>query len=85
MNLDPKVIKKQIQAEAQLHPDWGLTKLWIFVLEEIFQYDISSAKEFMTSEHGGFTEKQIDRVVSQRKLQKKLWNQKLYTGRAEAF
>jgi len=84
MRRDPKIIKKQIQAEAQLHPNWGLTNLWIFVAEEIFQNDINTAKDFMTSEHGGFTEKQIERIVRQRNIQKKLWEKKLYS-RAEAF
>lgn len=84
MNLDPKRVKKQVQAEAQCHSRWGAVKTWTFLISEIFVNDIQSAKEFMLSEHGGYDKKEIDRIISKRQVNKKLYTKKLYS-RAEAF
>lgn len=84
MQIDPKRIKKQIQAEAQLHSRWGAVKTWSFVLREIFRNDIKAAKEFMISEDGGFEKSEIERIIKKRQINQKLYDNKLYSG-AEAF
>ena len=85
MNLDPKVVKKQVLAEAQLHKRWGAEKTWNFLLIEIFGYDEKAAKDFMLSEDGGYTKKQVQRIIKCKRIRDNIYNQKLYNGRAEAF
>ena len=84
MNVDPKRVKKQVQAEAQCHKRWGAVKTWAFLLSEIFRNDIESAKEFMISDDGGFTEKEVERIVKENKRMQQSYNNKLIR-RVEAF
>ena len=72
MKYDPERIKKQIQAETELHERFGPGKIWSFILREIFHNDTAGAKEFMLSPAGGYDLDEIDRIVRQKQTRENL-------------
>lgn len=80
MTYDPKKVKKQIQAESELHRKFGTGKLWSFLIQEIFHGDEECAKEFLLSDEGGFELSEIDRVIEQKQTHKNIYANGLTCG-----
>jgi hypothetical protein len=77
---DCKRIKKQIQAESELYIKFGPSKIWSFILEEIFNNDTRKAIAFMLSPEGGFTLTEVTRIISQKETHKNIYMKKLICG-----
>ena len=82
MVVDTKRIKKQIQAESELHLRFGDGKIYNFVLKEIFNNDLQLTRLFLLSDDGGYTEEQLDRLQAQKQTHHKIYfnRQKLQSG-----
>ncbi len=80
INYDPKKIKKQIQAEQEMHSKFGPGKIWSFILSEIFNNDVDLAKEFMLSNDGGYEPEELNRVIREKHTHKNKYNEKLQSG-----
>lgn len=77
MKYDNKRIKKQIQAESSLYSKFGPVRVWSFILTNIFQENIEAAKEFMLSQDGGYSEKELNRIIAQKEMHHKMYIEKL--------
>jgi hypothetical protein len=78
---DPKKVKKQILAEAELHDKFGMKKTVAFCLNEIFNNDVEALYDFLTSDDGGFEEYEVSRTLYKMQHNKKEYNKrKLITG-----
>jgi hypothetical protein len=80
MIYDPNRIKRQIQAEAELHDRFGPGKIWTFIVKEIFKNDTESAKKFMLSSAGGFEASEVERILQKNETYKSLYNKNLSTS-----
>jgi len=80
MTYDPKKVKRQIQAESEIHVKFGPGKLWSFIVNEIFHNDEETAKEFLLSDEGGFDPSEIKRMTEQKQTHKEMYNRKLECG-----
>lgn len=79
MAYDPKRVKKQIESEANLYSKFGPGNIWEFILREIFNNDIKSAKKFMVSSDGGFSTYEVNKLM-QRKQTNRNYNKKASCG-----
>ena len=77
---DYKKIKKQIQAEAELHETFGDEKIITFCMREIFHGNLEDMIEFLTSDDGGFEEDEIERAINKIHHNQKNYYKKLKTG-----
>ena len=82
MVVDAKRIKRQIQAESELHIRFGDGKIYAFLLREIFNNDAQLTRAFLLSDDGGYTEEQVDRLQAEKQTHQKQYlnKQKLLTG-----
>ena len=72
MKYNRERIKKQIQAEIELHDRFGPGRIWSFILKEIFHNNTLEAKNFMLSPAGGFDIDEVNRIERQQQTREDL-------------
>lgn len=79
MTYDYKKIKKQVLAESELYTRFGPTRIWTFVLV-LCRNNAEDAKSFMLSPEGGYSTKELDRIISQKIKHQEIYTKKLQCG-----